>query len=856
MRRHSIGVITRSRAAIPEEPVLIHEEESNMLVAVRVRPLSTVEKEKDYKSCCTVLNGKVVAIKKEGDSVGYLRSQMSSINDYAFDSVFDEHCTQKQVYDGTARRFIPNVIKGLNVTVFAYGATGAGKTHTMLGNTRADEAAASAEAGIIPQSVFDLFAQIDAKMASSSLPAGCSETYSVVTSFVEIYNEQVYDLLEKSGKILQLREDSEKGVVVCAGCTEVPTTCAKEVMALLAQGNKNRKTEATMANAVSSRSHAVLQLQVKHFERSETGREICTESKLSLIDLAGSERASATNNRGARLTEGANINRSLLALANCINALASNSSTGKKTNVKYRDSRLTHLLKSSLEGGNCNLVMIANVNPAHVTYEDSHNTLKYANRAKNIKVNPTASAVAVESTWLEREKHLIEENALLRERVAELEEMVLQLRGDPYKTTSAVAPAADSSEDPFDMMVVNEIEPFIGSALVKEDANDVCMDSDAAAPNEDLAASVAAPLPDEASLLQIDDSILLNQTKGEDEETAFATESVPITETAASIAVEPVAAVESHEGVPVKPSRSRSLSAESEIALLNPFMAVLSSGAKPKATLKRIADEVPPVIPNSVLQSTKSAIGIFAPSSRSGASHAEGELDTVPSGLVQNKRRRTLSVTATTAAAPFVAADQKELEAPAPMNVSSKKTGNVLATRSTKASRKSNVGLTDPVELRNAATTRSAPKEPLPQTQKSNQSANALPEPSHPIDKENSDPQLAFKAFVQDTKEKPIFKPPASSIVGRRKSLESSLASVSAMLDSLSNTAIGKRKGLGTIPTIQIVANNASMAETENGDEQTIALAQSVVQVQKPFVACDTIEVVPVGEGSNVWIDI
>ena len=100
------------------------------------------------------------------------------------------------------------------------------------------------------------------------------------------------------------------------------------------------------------------------------------ESKLSLIDLAGSERASATNNRGVRLHEGANINKSLLALANCINTLASNSAGGKKLNVKYRDSRLTHLLKSSLEGGNCNLVMIANINPSHVTFEDSHNTLK------------------------------------------------------------------------------------------------------------------------------------------------------------------------------------------------------------------------------------------------------------------------------------------------------------------------------------------------------------------------------------------------------------------------------------------------------------------------------------------------
>jgi hypothetical protein len=445
MRRHSIsGSVARIRAGCEEDTVSSANstEEPNMIVAVRVRPLSSAEKEKGYKSCCAVLNGKIIAIKKEGDPSGYLRSQLASINDYGFDSAFDEHSTQSQVYEGTAKRFIPNVIKGLNVTVFAYGATGAGKTHTMLGNTRADESAAAAEAGIIPQAVFDLFQQLEAKKNSqerfdnegsrgnSSSSGSSKHTYSVVVSFLEIYNEQVYDLLDssKSGKVLQLREDPERGIVLCAGCTETVTSSAKEVMSLLAVGNKNRKTEATMANAVSSRSHAVLQLQLRHLERNEAGRETLTESKLSLIDLAGSERASATNNRGARLTEGANINKSLLALANCINALATNSGGGRKTNVKYRDSRLTHLLKSSLEGGNCNLVMIANINPADVTFEDSHNTLKYANRAKNIKVNPAAQAVAVESTWLERENHLRQENQSLRARVAELEALVLQLQ--------------------------------------------------------------------------------------------------------------------------------------------------------------------------------------------------------------------------------------------------------------------------------------------------------------------------------------------------------------------------------------------------------------------------------------------
>jgi len=323
-----------------------------------------------------------VAIKKGGS--GYLKSQQTSINEYEFDRAYGEGSTQLEVFQGTAQPFLPALVhEGKNLTLFAYGATGAGKTHTMLGNSRADEAAGNAEAGIIPQCVNEVFRLIENKKEVAT----AGESWAVMVTFVEIYNEQCYDLLESSGKVLSLRED-ERGVVNVAGVTEIGAASPKQVFDLLSQGNKNRKTEATMANQVSSRSHAVLQMSLKHTKRSEqTGREMVVESKLSLIDLAGSERASATNNRGARLQEGANINKSLLALANCINALASNSGNGgaKKLNVKYRDSRLTHMLKASLEGS-ANLVMIANVNPSDLTYEDSHNTLKYANRAKNIKV--------------------------------------------------------------------------------------------------------------------------------------------------------------------------------------------------------------------------------------------------------------------------------------------------------------------------------------------------------------------------------------------------------------------------------------------------------------------------------------
>eukprot|EP00607_Mallomonas_marina_P007479 CAMPEP_0182416806 /NCGR_PEP_ID=MMETSP1167-20130531/1173_1 /TAXON_ID=2988 /ORGANISM="Mallomonas Sp, Strain CCMP3275" /LENGTH=555 /DNA_ID=CAMNT_0024589895 /DNA_START=403 /DNA_END=2070 /DNA_ORIENTATION=- len=280
--------------------------------------------------------------------------------------------------------------------------------------------------GIIPRALSDVFHEVRKRRDRAEL----HELWKTTISYVEVYNEQVYDLLQPSKRTLSLREDPDRGIVLVSGITETVVECPNEVTRLLDFGNKNRRTEATDANQVSSRSHAVLQLTVQHSWRNHTGREIFTETKLSLIDLAGSERASATHNRGLRLQEGASINRSLLALANCINTLSDNSSVThlKRTNVKYRDSKLTHMLKSTLEG-KCQVIMIANINPSHLTFEDSHNTLKYANRAKNIKVNPTAvTERTMEATWREREVVLMAENAHLRDRVLELEMQMEDMR--------------------------------------------------------------------------------------------------------------------------------------------------------------------------------------------------------------------------------------------------------------------------------------------------------------------------------------------------------------------------------------------------------------------------------------------
>ena len=216
----------------------------------------------------------------------------------------------------------------------------------------------------------------------------------IYVSYVEIYNEQIRDLLiaKENSSYLELRDDPIRGVTL-AGATEITVESVEEVMNLLVQGNKQRTTEATNANQTSSRSHAVFQI---YLSIAPKARNITTEkmvSKLSLIDLAGSERGTVTENRGIRLREGAKINQSLLALANCINALGDK--TKKGSFVPYRDSKLTRMLKDSL-GGNCKTVMVVTVSPASSQFEETLNTLKYANRAKHITTKPTENKKLVE----------------------------------------------------------------------------------------------------------------------------------------------------------------------------------------------------------------------------------------------------------------------------------------------------------------------------------------------------------------------------------------------------------------------------------------------------------------------------
>ena len=281
---------------------------SNIIVAVRVRPLSAKEKTRGAYACIVVQDGKQINVNDPDDKMGgidYLRLDKTKDKAYAFDHAFETAITQQAVFEGTAQRVIPDVLRGCNACVFAYGATGSGKTYTMMGG-------GDSSPGVVLLTVDDIFARI----------SEMSEEHATVTmQYCEIYNEAIKDLLEPSNTALDVREAPGPRGTFVAGAAVVPVNSRAELEALIYKGNLYRTTEATNVNEVSSRSHAVLQLRFEMTPRFDPSAGTRC-GKLSMIDLAGSERAAKTGNLGKRLTEGANINRSLLALANCINALA------------------------------------------------------------------------------------------------------------------------------------------------------------------------------------------------------------------------------------------------------------------------------------------------------------------------------------------------------------------------------------------------------------------------------------------------------------------------------------------------------------------------------------------------------
>ncbi|KAM1255888.1 hypothetical protein ACFX1Q_030096 [Malus domestica] len=343
--------------------------EHNVQVIIRVRPLSTAEiSVQGYGKCVRQESCQTIAW------TGHPESR------FTFDIVADENVSQEQLFKVAGLPMVDNCMIGYNSCMFAYGQTGSGKTHTMLGDIEGGTGRHSVNCGMTPRVFGYLFSRIQKEKE-----AGRDEKLKFICkcSFLEIYNEQILDLLDPSSNNLQIREDIKKGVYV-ENLKEVEVTSARDVIQQLIQGAANRKVAATNMNHASSRSHSVFTCIIES-KRECQGVTHHRFARLNLVDLAGSERQKSSGAEGERLKEATNINKSLSTLGLVIMNLV-NMSNGKSLHVPYRDSKLTFLLQDSL-GGNSKTIIIANISPSSCCSLETLSTLKFAQRAKFIKNN-------------------------------------------------------------------------------------------------------------------------------------------------------------------------------------------------------------------------------------------------------------------------------------------------------------------------------------------------------------------------------------------------------------------------------------------------------------------------------------
>lgn len=317
---------------------------------------------------------------------------------FTFDKVFGPNAQQRDLYDQAVIPIVNEVLEGFNCTIFAYGQTGTGKTYTMEGECKKAKSGPNGElppgAGVIPRAVQQIF---------DTLEGQCTE-YSVKVTFLELYNEEITDLLapeelsrvsveEKQKKQLPLMEDGKGGVLV-RGLEEEIVTSASEIFTLLERGSAKRRTAETLLNKQSSRSHSLFSITIHIKEATPEGEELIKCGKLNLVDLAGSENISRSGAREGRAREAGEINKSLLTLGRVINALVEHLG-----HIPYRDSKLTRLLRDSL-GGRTKTCIIATVSPAVHCLEETLSTLDYAHRAKNIKNKPEVNQKMMKSTLI------------------------------------------------------------------------------------------------------------------------------------------------------------------------------------------------------------------------------------------------------------------------------------------------------------------------------------------------------------------------------------------------------------------------------------------------------------------------
>ncbi|KAI4344893.1 hypothetical protein L6164_012075 [Bauhinia variegata] len=378
-----------SMEAVAADNVVPGISDSGVKVVVRMRPLCP---EKD-----------------EGDPiVQKISSDSLSINGqtFTFDSVADTDATQLDIFDLVGVPLVENCLAGFNSSVFAYGQTGSGKTYTMWGpaNALLEDKTINDQQGLTPRVFERLFERISEEQIKHSNKL----QYQCHCSFLEIYNEQITDLLDPNQRNLQIREDVKSGVYV-ENLTEEYVSSVRDVTRLLIKGLSNRRIGATSINSESSRSHTVFTCVVESQCKSTADISSFKTSRINLVDLAGSERQKLTRAAGERLKEAGNINKSLSQLGNLINILAEVSQTGKQRHIPYRDSRLTFLLQESL-GGNAKLAMVCAISPAQSWRSETFSTLRFAQRAKAIKNKAVVNEVMEDDV-----KHLREVIRQLRD---------------------------------------------------------------------------------------------------------------------------------------------------------------------------------------------------------------------------------------------------------------------------------------------------------------------------------------------------------------------------------------------------------------------------------------------------------
>ena len=334
------------------------DKKSSITVAIRVRPLNQNELEITSVEGIKILNSNSLIVNSDPNSTNK-KTNLIKEHQFFFDYVFGPSSTQEEIYQNTTQKLLPGILEGFNATVFAYGATGSGKTYTMLGTINKE--------GIMTRSIRDLFQLVNKRNDNE---------VKIEVSYIEIYNEIIRDLLSE-GNVIDIHEDPNKGVIL-VGVKEIEVENNDNFYDILALGNRKRTTGSTNNNETSSRSHAVLRINLYNQDINSNN---LISGRFIMVDLAGSEKTSINlnNPNKERQNEGKNINKSLLALGVCINALAT-----KNKFIPWRNSKLTRILKDCL-GGNSRIVMISTISPSIFNIDETINTLLYSNRAKNIQ---------------------------------------------------------------------------------------------------------------------------------------------------------------------------------------------------------------------------------------------------------------------------------------------------------------------------------------------------------------------------------------------------------------------------------------------------------------------------------------